>query len=86
MNAFGYFIYPDGYTDPNKIRLTLSSPTNDGFPVNPSAFHDIVGNETITIDDKVVDGFTYTVHNANSGTSVTGRSGLSRPRNSRARA
>jgi len=77
MNAFGYFIYPDGYTDPNKIRLTLSSPTNDGFPVNPSAFHDIVGNETITIDDKVVDGFTYTVHNANSGTSVTGRSGLS---------
>ena len=77
MNAFGYFTYPDGYTDPNKIRLTLSSPTNDGFPVNPSAFHDIVGDETITLNTKVVDGFTYTVHDASSGTTVTGRSGLS---------
>jgi hypothetical protein len=76
MNASGYFTYPDGYTDPNKIRLTLSSPTNDGFPVNPSAFHDIVGDETITLNTKVIDGFTYTVHDASSGTSVTGRSGL----------
>ena len=77
MNAFGYFVYPDGYTDPNKIRLTLSSPKNDGFPVNPSAFHDIVGDETIKLNTKVVNGFTYTVHNTSSGTSVTGRSGLS---------
>jgi hypothetical protein len=75
LNAFGYFTYPDGFTDPNKIRLTLATTTNDGFPTNPSAFNDIVGTDTINLGTTTVDGFTYTVR-SETGTSVVGRSGL----------
>ena len=77
MNAFGYFTYPDGYTDPNKIRLTLSSPTNDGYPINPSAFHDIVGDENINLGTKTVDGFTYEVRDDSGSNTVPGRGNLS---------
>lgn len=77
LNAFGYFLYPDGYTDPNKIRVTLASADNNGYPTNPSAFHNIVGSDTIKLGTTTVDGFNYTVRDANGATTVTGRSGLS---------
>jgi len=76
MNAFGYFTYPDGYTDPYKIRLTLASPDNNGYPTTPSAFHDIVGSDTINLGTKTVDGFTYTVRDSGGSQTVTGRSSL----------
>jgi len=76
LNAFGYFTYPDGYTDPHKIRLTLASPSNDGFPLTPSAFNDIVDLDSIKLGTTTVDGFTYTVRSDSGTTSVPGRSGL----------
>ncbi len=77
LNAFGYFTYSDGYTDPNKIRVTLASPDNDGYPTNPSAFHDIVGSDTINLGTVSDNGFKYTVRDINGSTTVVGRSGLS---------
>ena len=76
MNAFGYFTYPDGYTDPYKIRLTLSSPDNDGYPIIPSAFHEIVGNDTIKLGSTTADGFTYTVRDDAGTQIVPGRQNL----------
>lgn len=75
LNAFGYFTYPDGFTDPHKIRLTLATTSNEGFPKNPSAFNDIVGSDSIKLGTTTIDGFTYTVRTL-TGTSVVGRSGL----------
>jgi len=77
LNAFGYFTYPDGFTDPNKIRVTLASPSNEGYPINPSAFHDIVGTDTIKLGTTDIDGFTYTVRDDTGTTTVPGRSTLS---------
>ena len=77
LNAFGYFTYSDGYTDPNKIRVTLASPDNNGYPTNPSAFHDIVGSDTINLGTVSDNGFTYTVRDTNGSTTVVGRSSLS---------
>ncbi len=70
FNAYGYFTYEDGYTDPHNVRVTLADPDNDGYPNNPEAFTKIVGTQTIKLGTKTVDGFTYTVQDENDGTSV----------------
>tara|TARA_R110000868_G_scaffold115478_3_gene308346 strand:- start:23183 stop:26713 length:3531 start_codon:yes stop_codon:yes gene_type:complete len=77
FNSFGYFTYTDGYTDPHKLRVTLSDPDNDGFPNIPSAFHDITSSETINLGTVTETGYNYVVHDP-SGivSSVAGRANL----------
>ena len=70
FNAFGYFTYNDGYTDPHNVRVTLADPDNDGYPNDPEAFANIVGDETIKLGTKTIDGFDYTTYDEVSGTSV----------------
>lgn len=61
FNIAGYFKYSDGYTDPNKVRVTLDNPDNDGYPNQPDAFEVITNGETLTLGD-VSDGiYTYRV-------------------------
>lgn len=76
FNSFGYFIYSDGYTDPHKLRVTLSDPDNDGFPNNPSAYHEIASNETIKLGTVSEYGYDYTVYDEDGATTVNGRAGL----------
>lgn len=77
FNAYGYFTYEDGYTDPHNMRVTLADPDNDGYPNNPEAFEKIVGTQTIKLGTKTVDGFKYTVQDEAEGTSVvTGKGSL----------
>ena len=70
FNAYGYFTYDDGYTDPHNLRVSLSDPDNDGYPNDPEAFEKIVGSQTIKLGTKTVDGFTYTVQDEVDGTNV----------------
>ena len=70
FNVNGYFTYTDGYTDPYKVRVTLVDPDNDGFPDNPAAFEEIVGNETMNLGTTSVNGFTYTVLDNDQGTVI----------------
>ena len=70
FNAYGYFTYADGYTDPNNIRVTLADPDNDGYPNDPEAFSNIVGSSTIKLGTKTVDGFKYTTIDPDNGTTV----------------
>ena len=76
FNAFGYFVYPDGYTDPHKLRVTLADPDNDGFPNNPSAFKDITANGVTKLGDIVENGHTFTVWDPNGTSIVEGRANL----------
>ncbi len=70
FNAYGYFTYADGYTDPHNLRVTLADPDNDGYPNIPDAFSRIVGTSTINLGTKTVDGFDYTVQDETNGTTV----------------
>lgn len=70
FNAYGYFTYPDGYTDPHNIRVSLSDPDNDGYPNDPEAFSNIVGTETIKLGTKTVNGYNYTTHDDTNGTTI----------------
>jgi len=70
FNAFGYFTYTDGYTDPYNMRVTLADPNNDGYPNDPEAFHKIVGSETIKLGTKTIHNFNYTTYDDDSGTTV----------------
>lgn len=70
FNAYGYFTYADGYSDPHNLRVTLSDPNNDGYPNDPEAFEKIVGSQTIKLGTKTVDGFNYTVQDEVDGTTV----------------
>ena len=70
FNAYGYFTYADGYTDPHNLRVTLADPDNDGYPNNPESFANIVGTSTIKLGTKTVDGFDYTVQDDTDGTTV----------------
>ena len=77
FNAFGYFTYTDGYTDPHNIRMSIADPDNDGYPNNPEAFNIIVGSETIKLGTKTVQGYDYSiVDNTNGTTVVSGISNL----------
>jgi len=76
FNATGYFTYNDGYTDPYKIRVALADPDNDGFPDDPSAYNNIIGDETTKLGIKTVDGFKYKVYDANGTEQVVGRAQL----------
>ena len=76
FNAYGYYIYNDGYTDPHKIRVTLDDPNNDGFPNDPEAFDKLLGTDTINLGTVIEHGYTFTVHDTNGSTSVGGRNNL----------
>jgi hypothetical protein len=76
FNSFGYFTYADGYTDPRKLRVTLSDPDNDGFPNIPSAFHDITSNDSINLGTIRENGYEYVVHDDDGSTAVAGRANL----------
>ena len=76
FNTFGYITYQDGYTDPYKVRVTLSSPDNGNYPTNPESFNSILRGETIKLGTKTVDGFDYTVYDSSGTTTVNGRADL----------
>jgi hypothetical protein len=76
FNAFGYFVYPDGFTDPHKIRVTLADPDNDGFPNDPAAFHKITAGETTKLGTRTIDGYSYKVWDPNGTEIVDGRANL----------
>ena len=76
FNSFGYFTYADGYTDPRKLRVTLSDPDNDGFPNIPCAFRDITNNDSIMLGTIRENGYDYVVHDDEGSTSVNGRANL----------
>jgi hypothetical protein len=76
FNSFGYFTYTDGYTDPRKLRVTLSDPDNDGFPNIPCAFHDITNDDSIMLGTIRENGYDYVVHDDEGSTSVNGRANL----------
>lgn len=76
FNAYGYYIYNDGYTDPHKIRVTLDDPDNDGFPNDPEAFVKLLGTDTIKLGTVIENDYTFTVHDTNGSTSVGGRNNL----------
>ena len=70
FNAFGYFTYADGYTDPHNLRVSLADPDNDGYPNDPEAFEKIIGNQTIKLGTTTVDGYDYTIIDQTNGTTV----------------
>lgn len=76
FNTVGYFVYSDGYTDPNKVRVSLADPDNDGFPNDPTAFTDIVNSSTLKL--KTVQSGTdqYQVPDANGTVEKVGRTAL----------
>jgi hypothetical protein len=77
FNAYGYYTYTDGYTDPHKIRVTLADPDNDGYPNDPEAFVKVVGSDTIKLGTITENGYDFTVQdNANGTSTVTGRGNL----------
>ncbi len=77
FNAFGYFTYNDGFTDPYKIRVALADPDNDTYPDDPEAFSKIVGSSTIKLGTTTENGYSFTVQDNTSGsTIVNGRGSL----------
>lgn len=76
FNVVGYFVYSDGFTDPNKIRVALADPDNDGFPNNPAAFKDIVTSETIKLGTSVINNYEYTVLDPAGSQTQPGRDSL----------
>ena len=46
FNILDYFTYPDGYTDPRRVILTLTDANGDFVPDNPEGFIDLVGKTT----------------------------------------
>jgi len=46
FNILDYFTYPDGYTDPRRVVLTLIDANGDFVPDNPEGFIDLVGKTT----------------------------------------
>jgi len=79
FNVVGYFTYADGYTDPHKIRVSISDPNKDGFPNDPESFNRIINNGTIKLKTIRENGYNFTVYdnqNSAGNTAVIGRSNL----------
>jgi hypothetical protein len=76
FNAFGYFTYPDGFTDPHKVRVTLADPDNDGFPNDPAAFQEITRGAQTKLGVKSENGHDFIVWDPNGTTLVDGRANL----------
>ena len=61
-SAIGNFTYPDGFTDPKKIKVTPVNTEGGDAPNNPIQFADFVGRDDIVIFEEYeeFDGYTYT--------------------------
>ena len=76
LNAFGYYTYSDGYTDPHKIKVTLADPDNDGYPNDPESFQKIIKTDTIKLGTKTEYNHDYTVYDPTGTALVNGRAKL----------
>ena len=61
-SAIGNFSYPDGYTDPKKVKVTPVNTASSDSPDNPIQFEQFVGSDDIVIFENYedFDGYTYT--------------------------
>tara|TARA_B000000565_G_scaffold253027_1_gene229030 strand:+ start:505 stop:4188 length:3684 start_codon:yes stop_codon:yes gene_type:complete len=55
----GYYTYDDGYSDPRRVLLKFADENRDYVVDNPYSFDQIVGTETIYIQDEIIDNYTY---------------------------
>ena len=79
FNSFGYFTYPEGYTDPYKLRVTLDDNDNDTFINDPESFKKLTSTETINLGTKLEyypNEYEFIVHDDNGSTTVNGRAYL----------
>lgn len=73
---YQYFAEPNGYTDDHKVIVTLSDIDNDGYPDNPASIKSFIGSNTITLDNFIEDGYTYTAYSSTGNISVNGRNNI----------
>ena len=61
-SAIGNFSYPDGYTDPKKVKVTPVNTASSDSPDNPIQFEQFVGSDDIIMFENYedFDGYTYT--------------------------
>ena len=61
-SAIGNFSYPDGYTDPKKVKVTPVNTASSDSPDNPIQFEHFVGDDDIVLFENYedFDGYTYT--------------------------
>jgi len=61
-SAIGNFSYPDGYTDPKKVKVTPVNTASSDSPDNPIQFEQFVGEDDIVLFENYedFDGYTYT--------------------------
>mgnify|MGYP003641504622 CR=1 FL=1 len=61
-SAIGNFSYPDGYTDPKKVKVTPVNTASSDSPDNPIQFEQFVGTDDIILFENYedFDGYTYT--------------------------
>jgi len=61
-SAIGNFSYPDGYTDPKKVKVTPVNTASSDSPDNPIQFEHFVGADDIILFENYedFDGYTYT--------------------------
>jgi hypothetical protein len=76
FNAFGYYTYTDGYTDPHKIRVTLADPDNDGYPNDPEAFLKVIANGQIKLGTVKEYNHDHVVYDPNGTVSAVGRADI----------
>jgi hypothetical protein len=62
FSAIGNFSYPDGYTDPKKVKVTPVNTASSDSPDNPIQFEQFVGSDDIILFENYedFDGYTYT--------------------------
>ena len=61
-SAIGNFTYPDGYTDPKKVKITPINTQSSDSPDDPIQFEKFVGEDDIILFENYedFDGYTYT--------------------------
>ena len=61
-SAIGNFSYPDGYTDPKKVKVTPVNTASSDSPDNPIQFEQFVGSDDIILFENYedFDSYTYT--------------------------
>ena len=61
-SAIGNFQYPDGYTDPKKVKVTPVNTQSSDSPDDPIQFEKFVGDDDIILFENYedFDGYTYT--------------------------
>ena len=54
--VYGYDADSDGITDSHTVTLSLVDADNDSRPENPDAFYELIGSETVTVDEEELSG------------------------------